>query len=152
MIYDTGFLFGYDAILNRGDQLSKREITLEFLTPTRIKFEGKLTSQVQFHNIIRALLRRISLLCYFHCNVKIDLDYKGIIEKAKKVECLTSELHWAEQTRYSGRQKSLMKMGGLVGKAIFRGELQPFLPLLAAGEYLHVGKGCVMGLGKYVIR
>jgi len=152
IVYDTGFLFGKEAILNRADQLSNEEITLEFLTPTRIKFEGKLTNQVQFHNIIRALLRRISLLCYFHCGVKLDLDYKGIIEQAKKVEYIHSELHWAEQARYSGRQKNLLKMGGLVGKARFRGELQQFLPLLAAGEWLHVGKGSVMGLGKYVIK
>jgi hypothetical protein len=27
----------------------------------------------------------------------------------------------------------------------------PFLPLLAAGEWVHVGKGAVMGLGKYQV-
>lgn len=46
MVYDTGFIFGSDAILNRTDQLSKEEITLEFLTPTRIKEDFKVRKAV----------------------------------------------------------------------------------------------------------
>lgn len=42
-------------------------------------------------------------------------------------------------------------MGGFVGEIIFEGEIEPFMPLLKAGEILHVGKGTSFGLGKYRI-
>jgi CRISPR/Cas system endoribonuclease Cas6 (RAMP superfamily) len=45
-----------------------------------------------------------------------------------------------------------MKMGGFTGEAEYAGEgLQEFLPLLAAGELLHVGTGTTFGLGCYAL-
>jgi CRISPR/Cas system endoribonuclease Cas6 (RAMP superfamily) len=47
-------------------------------------------------------------------------------------------------------------MDGVTGTVTFEapdGEtLAPYLPLLAAGEWVHVGKGAVMGLGKYQLQ
>ncbi|MDI6794174.1 MAG: hypothetical protein QME81_15155 [bacterium] len=40
-------------------------ITLSFLTPTRIKYESKFVLDLEFHILVRNLLRRISSLCYF---------------------------------------------------------------------------------------
>ena len=42
-----------------------------------------------------------------------------------------------------------MKMGGFVGEITFEGDIEPFMPILKAGEVLHVGKGTGFGLGKY---
>jgi CRISPR/Cas system endoribonuclease Cas6 (RAMP superfamily) len=42
-------------------------------------------------------------------------------------------------------------MGGVVGEAVYEGDLGPFAPLLALGEVLHVGKGTGFGLGRYEI-
>ncbi len=40
-----------------------------------------------------------------------------------------------------------MKHGGL----FFEGDIGQFMPLIKAGEVLHVGKGTGFGLGKYGI-
>ena len=44
---------------------------------------------------------------------------------------------------------------GAVGWMVFEAPAaetwRPFMPLLAAGEWVHVGKGAVMGLGRYQI-
>jgi hypothetical protein len=34
----------------------------------------------------------------------------------------------------------------------FEGDIEPFIPLIKAGEILHVGKGTGFGLGKYSIQ
>ena len=44
-----------------------------------------------------------------------------------------------------------MKLGGIVGKASFSGNIKEFLPLLKIGELVHIGKGTSFGLGKYEI-
>jgi len=126
-----------------------REVVLEFLTPTRIRYNERLVSKLEFHMLVRSLLRRISLLSYFHCGRELDLDFRGIIRRAQEVEVVEDDLAWYDWGRYSGRQKARMKLGGFVGKVRFRGELGEFWPLLLTGQEVHVGKGTSFGLGWY---
>jgi CRISPR-associated endoribonuclease Cas6 len=127
-------------------------LTLNFLTPARLIYDGHLTLDLEFHMLIRQLLRRISLLSYFHCGTDMsDWDFKGIIEKAIKVTVKKRNLKWYEWERYSARQDTRMNMGGFVGEISFEGDVGPFMPLINAGEVLHVGKGTGFGLGKYGI-
>lgn len=53
--------------------ISSSEISLESLTPTRLKFDERLTSLPEFHILIRNLFRRLSLLSYFHCTNELKL-------------------------------------------------------------------------------
>ena len=124
---------------------------LNFVTPTRLKFDGKLTPILEFHVLIRNLLRRISLLSYFHCGEELSLDFREIIEKSRDVVTAKSDLSWVDWERYSSRQETKLKMGGFTGPVTFTGELEPFLPFLLLGQYVHVGKGTSFGLGKYQI-
>jgi CRISPR-associated endoribonuclease Cas6 len=125
-------------------------ISLSFLTPTRILYDGRLTLDLEFHILIRNLLRRLSLLYYFHCNGDLSYwDFKGIIEQAKEIKVKNHNLKWYDWERYSGRQETRMKMGGFIGEITFDGNVEPFMPLIKAGEVLHVGKGTGFGLGKY---
>jgi len=127
-------------------------LTLDFTTPARLIYDSHLTLDLEFHMLIRQLLRRISLLSYFHCGVDMsDWDFKGIIEKAKDVTVKKSDLKWYEWERYSARQDTRLNMGGFVGEITFEGNIEPFMPLIKAGEVLHVGKGTGFGLGRYGI-
>ena len=135
----------------KGGFLSK-QLTLNFLTPTRILYDSHLTIDLEFHILIRNLLRRLSLLYYFHCNGDLsEWDFKGLIEQAKDVKVKEKKLRWYDWERYSGRQETRMKMGGFVGEITFEGDIKSFMPLIKAGEVLHVGKGTGFGLGKYRI-
>ena len=128
------------------------DIKLSFLTPTRILYDSHLTLDLEFHILIRNLLRRLSLLYYFHCGGDTSgIDFKGIIEQAKEIKVKSQNLKWYDWERYSGRQETRMKMGGFVGNITFEGNIEPFMPLIKAGEVLHVGKGTGFGLGKYRI-
>jgi len=140
-----------DAKVSRGRK--KTRLTLSFLTPTRIFYSGGLTLDIEFHTIIRNLLRRISLLSYFHGNSNAipAFDFKGTIEKAKAVETVDKSLRRYDWERYSSRQEQRINMGGFVGEITFEGDLRPFMPLIEAGEVLHVGKGTAFGLGRYEV-
>ena len=53
--------------------------------------------------------------------------------------------------RFSNRQNQRMKLGGYVGN-VYLSNLPGFMmPLIQLGEYLHVGKNAVFGLGSYRI-
>ncbi len=134
------------------DDQSPKEICLNFLTPTRIKYENKLIKNIEFHIFFRNLLRRISLLSYFHCGEKLDnKGFKTLIEEAKQIKTVFRKLFWNDWERYSTRQGSRMKMGGFIGEARFQGDLKPFWPYIRLGEFVHIGKGSSFGLGKYEV-
>ncbi len=44
-----------------------------------------------------------------------------------------------------------MTLGGFVGEATFAGDFGEFLPMLAWGEVVHMGKAASFGLGRYEI-
>jgi hypothetical protein len=154
-----GFLRGssrnVDArVLERGaETLSTERLDLAFITPTRLKHHGELAWHgPPFHVLIRRLLDRVSSLSYFHCGNRWDIDFKAWIEQAKQVKATDVATTWADWERYSGRQDRRIKMGGLVGPITYTGDLGPFRGLLALGTLVHVGKGTVMGNGRFVIK
>jgi len=125
-------------------------LTLTFLTPTRIYHDDHLAHGLEFHVLVRHLLRRISMLAYFHCDIDTTgWDFKGCIERAGQISTRTSRLNWYAWQRYSARQDKKIDMDGFVGQVAYAGDLAPFLPLIRAGEALHVGKGTTFGLGRY---
>lgn len=127
------------------------EVALHLLMPMRLRFDEALVNRLDFHVLIRNLLRRLSALSYFHCGRQLDLDFKGLIAQAQEVKIEKGELRWVDWTRYSNRQKRKIRMGGLIGQVTYSGPLAEFLPFLRLGELVHVGKGTVFGLGKYQI-
>jgi hypothetical protein len=125
------------------------QLTIQFLTPTRLVFDASLATIPEFHIFIRNLLRRVSNLTYFHCNAELNLDFRGLVDAAQHIRLTDNHTRWHDWERYSARQDAKLKMGGLVGTAVYDGDLQPFAPLLAIGEVLHVGAATGMGLGRY---
>jgi len=131
--------------------LPDHELSVCFLTPTRLKHGGKMANEPAFHVLVRALLRRVSSLYYFHCGEQWEADYKGLIEQAQTVETVEAAVSWQSWERYSSKQKRRIDMGGLVGKLRYAGPLADFRSLLVLGSVVHVGKGCVFGNGKYMV-
>ena len=132
-------------------ETSNFQLTVNFLTPTRMKHKGRYVERPEFHVLVRNILRRVSSLYYFHCGERWETDYRGIIEAAKGVQLAEARTGWLDWERYSGRQQRRMNLGGLVGQATYQGDVAPFLPLLVLGQLVHVGKGTVFGNGKYEV-
>lgn len=139
-------------------QNAPEEITLRFLTPTRLKYDGKLTIGLEFHIFIRQLLRRLFLLRHYYGKessaeggLSGDGYHRLLIDRAHATGIKESNLQWCDWERYSSRQDTRMKLGGFVGDIVYTGAISPFYPFIEAGKILHVGKGTSFGLGKYMI-
>jgi CRISPR-associated endoribonuclease Cas6 len=154
-IYDpkTRFLIDNLPITSTGllPTNCKETLSLEFLTPTRIKYRESYITNIEFHVMVRNLLRRISMLMFYHCDSEVDLDINELIEKSKAVDVLKWNLRWHDWTRYSSRQKEQMEFGGVIGTVTYKGDFEKFMPFIALGEQIHIGKGTTFGLGKYQI-
>lgn len=147
-----------DLVRSRLDELATSTtiqsggLRLKFLTPSRIRVEGDLQSESSFDLLARNLLRRVSMLAVVHGSSALELDFRGLIERAASVRTSSLQLHWWDWERYSNRQRTKLNMGGFVGEIEYAGEaIKEFLPLLVAGEILHVGSGTSFGLGRYEI-
>lgn len=151
MVHNRNNALSFNDIQRRTESFPTDALTVRLLTPTRITHEGQLTDKLPFHLFWRRLIGRISALAYFHCGESLDLDFKELIAQAETVETVESSLRWKDWTRYSSRQDRKMQLGGLVGSATYTGDLGAFLPFVALGKFLHVGKNATFGLGKYRI-
>ena len=127
----------------------KESLAIDFETMTRLKFEKNFVQTIEFHVLVRNLLRRLSSLYYFHHDCELSLDFNSLIRKAEDVAIIADHSRWADWERYSNRQEKRMNLGGVVGRVEYRGEWYEFWPLLKLGELVHVGKAATFGMGKY---
>jgi hypothetical protein len=126
-------------------------ITLTCLTPLRLVVDGRPLRGpgLPFHSLIAALLRRLSSLAAFHGPGPLDVDFRTLVQQAREIETVATDLRYCDWSRESSRQGQDVALGGLLGSVSWRGPLAPYRWLLDAGEQLHVGKGAVFGLGRY---
>ncbi len=129
------------------------QIALRFLTPTHLVFEQKTVREPEFHHIIRRLRDRLNVLATFYCGGPLDLDFKGLAERAHEVRCLRRELVWDTRERHSSRTGRRHDIGGFIGECVFAAPgaeaMAEFGPLLSLGERLHIGKHTAWGNGWY---
>lgn len=137
-----------EQILNTSLSYDQR-IKINFITMTRLKFMGEFVHTLEFHIIIRNLLRRISSLAYFHHGWELEAEFSRLIEKASTIRIVEDKTSWVDWERYSSRQDSKINLGGVVGEVTYQGDLEEFIPLLLLGQYTHVGKAAVFGMGGY---
>lgn len=126
-------------------------VEIRLLTPLRVKSDGRPAGKaaLDFGAFFSVLLRRISMLTYFHGDVALETDFKSLVAAARSVR-VEAGLQWREQVRYSARQKSEMKLGGVVGTLRVEGQdLSPFWPFLWLGQWTHAGSAASMGNGAY---
>ena len=132
-------------------RLSAHQLTLAIKTPLRIQQKGKVLSKdMQGRDFLMALVRRYYLLEEFHGVDYVAPDFAYLSDLAKNVQCKT-DFKWCQWDRYSNRQQQKMTMGGVLGCLTLTGELEPFLPLLHDGQWLHVGNKTTFGMGQYAL-
>jgi len=104
-----------------------------------------------FRPLLQRLLERVTAL---------DREYGGggpercgqfgaLLAQAEAIQVVEDQTRWVDVSSYSLRQERRTPIGGLLGQVRFAGDFRPFLPGLAWGELVHVGKDVVKGNGWY---
>ena len=140
-----------EDIQSRVRELHGKPLRLTFETPVRINLDGRLSKSAEMAALLPSLLRRLSLLNYFHCGASFETDVRPLLDSGRDVKNLRSKIFWKDWTRYSTRQETLMEFGGFIGWAEYPPLPDELLQALAWGEILHLGKASAFGLGKYNI-
>ncbi len=125
---------------------------VRLLTPLRLKRDNRLVTPRTFRpaDLLGHLVRRISMLTYFHTDSPLEMDFRRLRDLAATVEVEDADLRWFDWTRRSGRQGTLMQMGGLLGEfALDFRDAEELWPFLWLGQWVHAGKGATMSLGAY---
>jgi hypothetical protein len=124
-------------------------VILHFMTPLRLKRGDHLNDHPTFRDLAFNMLRRVLELAHFHVpSAEIDWTFRHYLARASAVHIVDMDLRWHDWERWSQRQQTTMKLGGLVGHLVLEGDLAPFAPLLRAAAIVHVGRGATFGLGK----
>lgn len=129
--------------------ITKARLTL--LTPLRLQQQGQpiRPQALTPRKLIADLLRRVSLLAEFHAGQPdIVSEVHHLVRIAEGLEH-QHDMHWYDWSRHSSRQQREMPLGGALGTWELSGDLEPILPWLRIGQWLHVGKNTTLGLGRY---
>lgn len=128
-------------------------IRLQLHTPLRLQIQGHPVRPQALtpRKLVADLLRRATLLAEFHAGQSsLVADAPALVRHAETLDHQPA-LRWQDWTRYSSRQQQEMTLGGAIGDWTLHGDLRPLLPWLRLGQWLHVGKNAVMGMGHYTL-
>lgn len=126
-----------------------QDVTLRFATPLRLQNNGRNLGihEIEPGTLLNALVRRIGLLMEFHAG-KIEPDYSRLSALARGIR-YENKLHWQNWSRYSSRQDQKIRLGGVIGDFRLFEVPAELLAFLYLGQWMHLGKSAVFGLGKY---
>jgi hypothetical protein len=153
---DTGTLVPHAQAIAfnsaNNSEAAPRELTLHFLTPLRLQKNGRALppEKLDARTLLMALVRRANLLAEFHTSGPLVEDFRSLLAASARVQD-DKHLVWQDWTRFSSRQRQKMALGGAVGEWTISGALDPFIPFLELGEWIHVGKEAAFGLGHYAL-
>lgn len=127
-------------------------IHLHFFTPLRIQKDKKIlgAKDITAQILLRNIIRRVSFVSQFQLGGVMDFNVHDTNSLADSVQD-ERRLAWMDWSRFSSRQQQKMDLGGLTGHWLLRNVPSELLPLIYAGQWLHVGKETSFGLGQFKI-
>jgi hypothetical protein len=123
-------------------QVSTR-IRVDFQTPTDLR-----TPDAGFDVLLSRARDRVSTLRALYGAGPLDIDFRGMAERARAVTTVRSELLHVTIQRRSSRTGQRHGIGGFTGFAEYAGDLGEFMPILEAAYWTGVGRHCSWGNGQ----
>jgi hypothetical protein len=136
-----------DLSMKPWDPDATHEVTLRFVTPTELKTHGEILKDAPFSVVVARARDRIATLSQLYGRRPMDMDFRGISERASHIQTVSSSLRSEFFARHSSRTHQSHPLGGFVGEATYVGQLGEFLPFLNAAYWTGIGRQTVWGKG-----
>jgi hypothetical protein len=121
-------------------------IRVEFQTPTELKAADGDASD--FPVLLARARDRVSTLRSLYGAGPLEIDFRGLADRARFVKTVRCELSRVAVERRSSRTGQRHGIGGFIGIAEYEGDLAEFLPYLEAAHWTGVGRHCTWGNGQ----
>jgi hypothetical protein len=110
-------------------------IRLRFLTPTELKWEGRVLVEPLFAPLVARIRDRVSALRALYGAGPLEIDFRELGRRAEAVRMISCDIRRASVTRRSSKTGEIHPIGGFTGEAEYEGELAEFLPYLRAARW-----------------
>lgn len=124
--------------------------SLVFHTPVTLKYQGEFLGDYNIEAIWNAALRRIYMMECFEGMEHTVYDI-GELRDFTLPRIVEQEKHYGGVRRYSSTQDRKMVLSGIKGYVRLDMIPDQMLPLLLAGELIHIGKNTSFGFGRYSV-
>ncbi len=122
-------------------------VRVRFVTPTELKSAGDIAPRPEFQTLFGRIRDRISALRALYGPGPLEIDFRGMGERAGQVRMSRCKIRHVESARRSTRTGQTHPLGGFTGEAEYEGELAEFLPYLHAAHWTGIGRQTVWGKG-----
>ena len=125
-------------------------VTVEFITPTRLMVDGKPLRRPRFAHVFPFMLRRVTSMIYAHSGVEVLDDPTCLLAQVREVNVVEARLRWHDWRSLSGRQS--LVIGGFMGGIVLeRQALEEIYWIIAVASLFGIGKGATYGAGRITL-
>lgn len=117
-------------------------------TPLRLQKSGEIVTELDKETFFVNCYRRAAIL-YEVNNLTLPYTEEELMNYVESISIVKPNVYTSSWSRYSGKTKKVIDLGGLKGTFQLKGDLEPVLSILEFASYFHIGKQTVFGLGKF---
>ena len=133
--------------------IQSHSMHIQLLGHTRLQHQGQIlvVEDWQPEHWLKAALRRQTLMRDAYQLALPDIHWPDLQTDVTAITWRNTNLHDVDWTRYSNRQQQTMPLNGVGGEFVLEQVSPALQALLHYGQWLHVGKNSIFGLGQYQI-